>query len=91
MSPVLLVEAWIDFFQDLWPLAFLSSIIMLMLMNYSIGMEAKHRVDMASRTPSFGVGSYDTGFHGLLSWSMSVNAYSHNVRCALWLLERFYE
>uniref|UniRef100_M1DG16 Uncharacterized protein n=1 Tax=Solanum tuberosum TaxID=4113 RepID=M1DG16_SOLTU len=54
-------------------------------------MEAKHRVDMASRTPSFGVGSYGTGFHGLLSWSILVNAYSYHVRSALWFLEKFYE
>uniref|UniRef100_M1DU22 Uncharacterized protein n=1 Tax=Solanum tuberosum TaxID=4113 RepID=M1DU22_SOLTU len=69
----------------------LSSTIMLMKMKYSMGMEAKHRVDTASRPPLFGVGPYDIGFHGLLSWSMSVNAYYHHVRCALWLLEKFYE
>ncbi|WMV55151.1 hypothetical protein MTR67_048536 [Solanum verrucosum] len=60
------------------------------VMKYSMGMEAKHRMDMASRTPSFGVGLYDTGFHSFLSWSMLVNAYSHHVRCALWLLKKFY-
>ncbi|WMV41127.1 hypothetical protein MTR67_034512 [Solanum verrucosum] len=53
---------------------------MLMKMNYSMGMEAKHQEDMASKPPLYGVGSYDTGFHGLLSWSMSVNSYSHHVR-----------
>ncbi|WMV24972.1 hypothetical protein MTR67_018357, partial [Solanum verrucosum] len=60
----------------------LSSTIMLIKMKYSMGMEAKHRADMC--------GPYDTGFHGLLSWCMSVNAYSHHVRYAQWFLEKFY-
>ncbi|WMV24551.1 hypothetical protein MTR67_017936 [Solanum verrucosum] len=55
-----------------------------------MGMEAKYQVDMASRTPSFSVGLHDTGFHGLLSWSMSVITYSQHVRCVLWFLVKFY-
>ncbi|WMV41124.1 hypothetical protein MTR67_034509 [Solanum verrucosum] len=69
----------------------LSRTIMLMKMNYSIGIEAKHREDMASRPPLYGVGPYDTRFHGLRSWSMSLNAYSHLVKCELWFLEKLYE
>ncbi len=83
------------------------------VMNYSMGMQAKHRVDLvrwklprqlgmsfndrlpypinyvpaqeasgsiklytgppqARRPPLYGVGTYDTGFHDKLSWSMSV-------------------
>ncbi|WMV46446.1 hypothetical protein MTR67_039831 [Solanum verrucosum] len=49
-------------------------------MKYSMGMEAKNRVDMASRPPLYGVGLYDTGFHVKFTWSMSVNAYYHHVR-----------
>ncbi|WMV18441.1 hypothetical protein MTR67_011826 [Solanum verrucosum] len=33
-------------------------------MKYSMGMEAKHREAMASRASFYGVGSYDTRFHG---------------------------
>ncbi|WMV46001.1 hypothetical protein MTR67_039386 [Solanum verrucosum] len=33
-------------------------------MNYSMGMKAKHREDMASRPPLYCVGLYDIGFHG---------------------------
>ncbi|WMV37612.1 hypothetical protein MTR67_030997 [Solanum verrucosum] len=58
-----------------------------MKLKYSLGMEANHLVDMASRPPLYGVGLYNTEFHSLLSLSMSVNVYSHYVRCALWTYE----
>ncbi|WMV24387.1 hypothetical protein MTR67_017772 [Solanum verrucosum] len=60
-------------------------------MKYSMGMEVNHLVVLENRPPLYGVGTYDTEFHGLLSWSMSVNAYSHHLRCALWFFEMFYE
>ncbi|WMV41385.1 hypothetical protein MTR67_034770 [Solanum verrucosum] len=54
-------------------------------------METLPMLGRESRPYLYGVGLYDTGFHGFLSRSMSVNAYSHHVKCALWFLERFYQ
>uniref|UniRef100_M1DQL6 Uncharacterized protein n=1 Tax=Solanum tuberosum TaxID=4113 RepID=M1DQL6_SOLTU len=55
------------------------------------GMEAKHRVDMASGIP-LTVWGYMTpdsmsSLHGLCRF----NAYSHHMRWALWFLDEFYE
>ncbi|WMV58915.1 hypothetical protein MTR67_052300 [Solanum verrucosum] len=51
-----------------------------------MGMEAKHREGMASRPPFYDLGFYDTEFHVKISWSMSVNAYSHRME---WLNRKF--
>uniref|UniRef100_M1DSN0 Uncharacterized protein n=1 Tax=Solanum tuberosum TaxID=4113 RepID=M1DSN0_SOLTU len=46
---------------------------------------------LASRPPLYGVGTYDTGFHDKLSWSMSVNAYFPSCEIFIVGLDRFYE